>query len=216
MDGENSMVPKLWDAVRAISLGLLAYGGLALATGKLPLPGFELPKEVTLPLYILLYSFLGGVAYLLSALVAEHGRLANERKELEEREEELKEVKETLEQEKRDAVKESLEKVTKDLEKVRTRLEKLRTHRTEALNFWIKLARIPFGMLMAAAFYLMVVQLVPEELSISSGSRFLAGSAFVVAFFPKVIMEGFHGLANRLMGESTSSYSEPNEESGTP
>lgn len=215
MDGEDSMVPKLWDTVRAIFLGLLAYGGLALATGKFPVPFFELPEEVTIPWYILLYSFLGGVAYLLSALVAEHGRLANEKKELEEREKELKEKKEALEQ-KSDTVGESLEKVKKDLEKVRTRLKKLRTHKTEMLNFWIKLARIPFGMLMAAAFYLLVVQLVPEEFSVSSGSRFLAGSAFVVAFFPKVIMEGFHGLANRLMGESTSNSSESNEESGTP
>ena len=88
MNTNNSITGKLWDAVRAIFFGGLAYGGLALATGKLSF--FELPEAATIPLYILLYSFLGGVAYLLSALLGKYKSLSNEEELLKEKKEQGK------------------------------------------------------------------------------------------------------------------------------
>lgn len=206
MNSKESLVPKLWNAVRATILGLLAYVGLAFATGLFP--WFNLPEEVTIPLYILLYSFLGSVAYLLSALLGDYKLLSSEEKGLEKRKEELKEEKEMLEEGDVEPEKALLDHVEKKLEKVETRLEKLRKYKVGLINIPVKLARIPFGMIMAAAFYLVAKQLLSEIIVEALGTELLAGCAFLIAFFPKVIMEAFHGLASRLIGRGTVHYKE--------
>jgi hypothetical protein len=204
MNSKDSLMPKLWNAVRATVLGLLAYAGLACAAGLFP--WFTLPEEATIPLYILLYSFLGSVAYLLSALLGDYKLLSSEEKELEKRKEELKEEREMLEKEGAKPDIAVLDHVDKNLDKVETRLEKLRKYKVELINIPIKLARIPFGMIMAAAFYLVAKQLLSEIIVEALGTELLAGCAFLIAFFPKVIMEAFHGLASRLIGRGTVQY----------
>ena len=196
----------LMGAGLAFLLGASAYGGLALATGTTPL--FDLPEDVAIPPYVLLYSFLGGVAYLLSSLLGRHKLLTDEEEELER----LREEKETLKELKAN---ENLpEELKKELEKIQERLEKLKGHRFEMLGIPVKLARIPFGMLMATAFYLVAEQVISAELLEALGPKLLAGGAFAVAFFPKVMMEGLNGFANRLMGKTSRGPEQPQPSQG--
>lgn len=197
MDTNNPITDKLWDAVRAIFFGGLAYAGLALATGKLPF--FELPEAATIPLYILLYSFLGGVAYLLSALLGKYKSLSNEEELLKEKKEQLSKKEAVLTTATEAGAKEYLERVKEELQKIGERLGKLE-HKDQMLEIWIKMARIPFGMVMAAAFYLVANQLISEPIINALGEEILAACAFLIAFFPKVTMEAFQGLADRLIG----------------
>lgn len=202
MNGEESQSHILRDAGLAIFLGFLTYAGLALATGKIAF--FGIPEEVTIPLYILLYSFLGGIAYLLSALLGEYKLLGTKKKTLKNLKKDLEERKNALEK-KGPGVEEKkeLSNVEEELKKVTDHLEELKKDWIKGMEIWIKFARIPFGMLMAAAFFLVAKQIVSEDILEALGPQVLAGGAFVVALFPKVIMEGLNGLAMRLMGKST-------------
>ncbi len=213
---ENSPKSRMWDARWAILLGICAYGGLALVTGKVPLvefPESQLPEAVRIPLYILIYSFLGGVAYLLSTLVTKYKDLSSTERELEKEKERLEKKKE-LDKGKAGVKAGLLEETEEKLQKVELRLREFTKPKIEMMNIWIKMARIPFGMLMAAAFYLLAKQLFSGNIIDMSQSELLAGCAFLVGFFPKVIMEAFSGLTKRLLGEDSSSSS--NESSGGP
>lgn len=195
MSNNEFRLGALTCAALAILLGALTYGGLIVATGKIQF--FGIPEDVAIPLYILLYSFLGGVAYVLSALLGEYKLLTDEEHELEALKEKKLEIKDELPEE-----------LKRELERIQERLEKLKGHKWGFLDFWIKLARIPFGMLMASAFYLVANYIISDQLLEASGPKLLAGGAFLVAFFPKVMMEGFNGLANRLMGRTSSESGE--------
>ncbi len=202
MNGEESQSHTLRDAGLAIFLGFLTYAGLALATGKVPL--FGIPEEVTTPPYILLYSFLGGVAYLLSALLGEYKLLGTKKITLKNLKKGLEEQKNALEKRGLGTEeKKELSNVEEELKKVTDHLEELKKDWIKGMEIWIKFARIPFGMLMAAVFFLVAEQIVSEDILEALGPQVLAGGAFVVALFPKVIMEGLNGLAMRLVGKST-------------
>ncbi|MBU7009479.1 MAG: hypothetical protein HXS46_02220 [Theionarchaea archaeon] len=206
---ENSLKSRMWDARWAVLLGICAYGGLALATGKVPLvefPESQLPEAVRIPLYILIYSFLGGVAYLLSTLVTKYKDLSSTGRELEKEKKKLEKKK--LDKEKAGVETGLLEETEEKLKEVKLRLEEFTKPKIETMDIWIKMARIPFGMLMAAAFYLLTRQLIPGDIIDTSRSELLAGCAFLVGFFPKVIMEAFSGLTKRLLGEDSSSSSD--------
>ena len=197
--GEDSIVQKVLDAGWALLFTAFAFVGLFLATGTLS--QFELPEEVTIPWYVLLYSFLGSVAYVLSAIVGRQER--SDYKKLKIKEKELKEKQQKVEKGTLTSKEMSLNLID---------LEKLKKHQIGLLNIHLKLARVPFGMLMAAAFFLVARQVVSESLVDVFGDRLLAGCAFLVAFFPKVIMKGFHGLADRLLGGAGASGSGESEE----
>ncbi len=199
--GEESQGHTMRDAVLAFVLILCTGAGLLVATGKIP--WISIPEEVTVPEYILLYSFLGGVAYLLSAVLGEYRLLDIEKKELETKEMDLEEKKDAMEKMKlAESDKETLSNLHRELKKVKNRLTILREDWLRLMDIWVKLARIPFGMLAAVAFYLLAQNLISEDVLDALGLKTLAGAAFVVAFFPKVIMEGLNGLAHRLIGKS--------------
>jgi len=180
-----------WGVVLAILLGILTYGGLVIATGRLPWPWLNPPESVRIEPYILLYSFLGSVAYLLSSLLGEYNLLSEEEREL------IAQIDMLLTEDKNES-----KDLERDLENLKKNLKKFKTSKYQMMGIWIKLARIPFGMVMAAVFYLLAAQLVAPTLLEALGDKFLAGGVFAVAFFPKVIMEGLNGLANRLMGKT--------------
>jgi translation elongation factor EF-1beta len=198
MSNNQSSSHVRWGFVLAILLGILTYGGLAIATGRLPWSWLNPPESVRIEPYILLYSFLGSVAYLLSSLLSEYKLLSEEERELiAQKKEKLAQIDILLTAD--ENVPEDLEK---DLDNLEENLKKFEAHKYHMMEIWIKLARIPFGMVMAAVFYLLAAQLVAPALLEALGDKFLAGGVFVVAFFPKVIMEGLNGLANRLMGKT--------------
>lgn len=201
MNGSRLRPPILGEVGLPILLGVLTYAGLALATGKIPF--FGIPEEVTIPLYIMLYSFLGGVAYLLSALLGEYKLRGDEERRLEALRKGLEKRKKGLER--RDQGTEAgtgeFAEVNEQLGKVTAELDDLRANWIESMDVRVKIARIPFGMLMAAAFFLVARQIVSQDILDALGPQLLAGAAFVVAFFPKVIMEGLNGLASRLIGK---------------
>lgn len=194
-----------WEVVLVVLLGILAYGGLAIATGKLPWSWLNPPEVVRIEPYILLYSFLGSVAYLLSSLLGEYKLLSDEEKRLEAQKKEKEAQRVAME-----ASEKVREDLDKDIKSLDNRLLKFQKPKLQTLEIWIKLARIPFGMVMAAVFYLLAAQLVAPDLLDALGDKFLAGGAFVVAFFPKVMMEGLNGLANRLMGKTSTDMGEQN------
>ena len=198
MNPESVSSTRFGDAGLAILLGVLTYTGLALATGEVPF--FPLPEEVTIPAYILLYSFLGGVAYLLSALLGEYKIRGDEEDRLETLRRDLKGRRKVLEE--GEDSQEEISKVDRDIVKVTTELEDLRRDWVRSMDVRIKIARIPFGMLMAAAFFLVARQIVSQDILVALGPQLLAGAAFVVAFFAEVIMEGLNGLASRLIGKA--------------
>jgi hypothetical protein len=202
------------DALLAAILVGLTAAGLAVATGKI----VPFPEEVAIPPYILLYSFLGSLAYLLTSTITEYEKLKRSEdyksieKELATRKVEKKELEKRTE-----AGEMALPKnLMAQLEKVKENLDELDRKRSELMEFWkkvelkiwIKVARIPFGMVMAVAFYLLIPVFISEDLLDVEDPRLLAGIAFVVALFPKVMIKGFSGLASRLIGTSD------NEDSG--
>ncbi|MBU7030856.1 MAG: hypothetical protein HXS48_28240 [Theionarchaea archaeon] len=233
MNDETSRESYL-DAKLAIAIGVLTIVGLPAITrefsGSILFSWLGLPKEATVPSYILLYSLLGGLAYLLNSTIGQYEKLKKNEsfreieRELAEKEVEKRmlerEHKKEADLEEAGEVKKRMLKWKLDLEEVKESLVNLEWRRSKTievwkkveLKFWVKLSRIPFGMAMAAAFYLLVTFLVPEGVAGSSGSitentRLLAGIAFVVALFPRVMMESLGGLADRLMGKGIS----PNE-----
>ena len=124
---------SMWEVVLAISLGILAYCGLAIATGRLPWPWLNPPETVRVEPYILLYSFLGSVAYLLSALLSEYKVLREEEREL---------IKQKTDKEaRRDMLLVASENVpedlVRDLKRLETRLEKFDKSKLQMLEIWI-------------------------------------------------------------------------------
>ncbi|MBU6998312.1 MAG: hypothetical protein HXS41_05230 [Theionarchaea archaeon] len=175
-------------------LVLLTFAMLVIATGLL----VPLPEEIVIPPYILLYAFLGSLAYLLTSSIAECEKLLKS-KEYQEVNTELEELKHKLES--TDVTDSSL---TDDIaEHQRRRSELVAIWKKVELRLWVKLARIPFGMVLAVGFYLLIPLVVSSSLVDTSSLRLMAGVAFVVALFPKVAMNGLTGLASRLISSNS-------------
>ncbi|MBU7023926.1 MAG: hypothetical protein HXS40_07130 [Theionarchaea archaeon] len=181
----------MFNTVVIISLVVLTAAVLVIATGLL----VPLPEEVVIPPYILLYAFLGSLAYLLTSSIAECEKLLGD-KEYQEVNKELEVLKHQLKT--TDAPASSMIDEITELRKRKSEL--VAVWKKVELRLWVKFARIPFGMVVAAAFYLLVPLLVSSSVVDTSNLRFLAGVAFVVALFPKVTMDGLNGLASRLIG----------------
>jgi hypothetical protein len=190
---EDKESESLFNTVVIISLVVLTAAVLVIATGLL----VPLPEEVVIPPYILLYAFLGSLAYLLTSSIAECEKLL--------RDKEYQKVNKELE-----VLKHQLKTTDTAASSMIDEIEELRKRKSELvavwkkveLRLWVKFARIPFGMVIAAAFYLLIPLLVSSSVVDTSNLRFLAGVAFVVALFPKVTMDGLNGLASRLIGSN--------------
>lgn len=209
---EDKESESLFDTIVIISLVLLTAAVLVIATGLiLPLPG-----DVVIPPYILLYAFLGSLAYLLTSSIAECEKLLKDKeyqkvnKELETLKHQLK-VDTAVDSMTADSAELRRKKLTDDIAKLsREKSELVAVWKKVELRLWVKFARIPFGMVIAAAFYLLIPLFISSSLIDTSSLRLMAGIAFVVALFPKVIMNGLNGLASRLISSGpTGEQEEP-------
>jgi hypothetical protein len=190
---EDKESESLFNTVVIISLVVLTAAVLVIATGLL----VPLPEEVVIPPYILLYAFLGSLAYLLTSSIAECEKLLRD-KEYQEVNKELEVLKHQLKT--TDAPAASMIDEIAELRKRKSEL--VAVWKKVELRLWVKFARIPFGMVVAAAFYLLIPLLISSSIIDTGNLRFLAGIAFVVALFPKVTMDGLNGLASRLIGSN--------------
>lgn len=198
---EDEESESLFSTIVIISLVLLTAAVLIIATGLI----LPLPEDVVIPPYILLYAFLGSLAYLLTSSIAECEKLLKD-KEYQEVNKQL----ETLRHELKAGA--AVDSMTADIEKLRRKKSELvAIWKKVELRLWVKFARIPFGMVIAVAFFLLIPLFISSSLIDTSSLRLMAGIAFVVALFPKVIMNGLTGLASRLIGSNLAGKQEEPE-----
>jgi hypothetical protein len=194
---EDKESESVFSTIVIISLVLLTAFVLVIATGLI----LPLPEDVVIPPYILLYAFLGSLAYLLTSSIAECEKLLKDK--------EVNKKLETLRHQLKAGT--AVASMTADIEELRRKKSELvAVWKKVELRLWVKFARIPFGMVIAVAFYLLIPLFISSSLIDTSSLRLMAGIAFVVALFPKVIMNGLNGLASRLMSSgSTGEREEP-------
>ncbi|MBU7013764.1 MAG: hypothetical protein HXS43_02950 [Theionarchaea archaeon] len=200
MDNEEGNEDEsLFSRFSIILLVLVTAAVLLVATGEV-VPFFD---QVIIPPYILLYALLGSLAYLLSSSIGECEKLMSttEYKEVSRELAENEALRDEARKSGREPIDATLDSITAEIVDLRRRKSVLVTAWKKAeLKLLVKIARIPFGVVVAAAFYLLVPLFISNDLIDTENPRLLAGIAFVVALFPKVIINGLNGLASRLIG----------------